>query len=182
MTRPSSDPGYVQDVIARLGDRHPLEVFSVTPAWIEARVIGLDDAILRRPEAPGKWSVIEVVQHLADTEVVFAWRTRVVLEQDNPPIHGFDENRWAELFHYRDADLGAALRQFRALREANLRLWRTLTPTDLARAGVHSERGPETLDLMMRLWAGHDIVHRGQIERVLGAVRHPSSAAPEEAG
>jgi hypothetical protein len=70
--------------------------------------------------------------------------------------------------------LDVALGQLRGVRAANLRLWRSLTPAELARVGVHSERGPESLDLLIRMMGAHDLVHRRQIDRVLAAAGAPA--------
>ena len=161
--------GYTRALLELLGDRDPLSVAAELIPWLERRTAGQNDATLRRPEAPGKWSVIEVIQHLADTEVVYAWRTRQILTQDRPPIQGYDQDAWARTLGYDTADLTVALGQLRGVRTANLRLWRSLTPAQLARVGLHSERGPESLDLVLRMMGAHDLVHRRQIDRVLGA-------------
>lgn len=165
--------GYVRALLDFLGDRDPLEVAAEQLAWLERRTAGLDDAALRRPEAPGKWSAIQVIQHLADTEVVYAWRTRQVLTEDQPPIQGFDQDAWASRLDYAHADLAVTLGQLRGVRAANLRLWRSLTPAQRARVGLHSERGPESLDLLIRMMGAHDLVHRRQIDRVLAAAGVP---------
>jgi DinB superfamily len=161
--------GYTRAILEVLGNRDPLIVAGELIPWLERRTAGLDDAILRRPEAPGKWSALEVVQHLADTEVVYAWRTRQILTLDQPAIQGYDQDAWARVLSYGAADLSVALGQLRGVRTANLALWRSLTPAQLARVGVHSERGPESLDLIIRMMGGHDLVHRRQIDRVLSA-------------
>ena len=161
--------GYTRAILEVLGDRDPLAVAAELLTWLERRTAGLDDAMLRRPEAPGKWSVLEVIQHLADTEVVYAWRTRQILTQDRPPIQAYDQDAWARVLQYGRADLAVALGQLRGVRTANLRLWRSLTPAQLERVGLHSERGPESLDLVIRMMGGHDLVHRRQIDRVLAA-------------
>ena len=166
--------GYVRALLDFLGDRDPLEVAADQVPWLEWRTAGLDDAALRRPEAPGKWSAIQVIQHLADTEVVYAWRTRQILTEDRPPIQGFDQDAWARALGYADADLGVALGQLRGVRTANLRLWRSLTSAQRARVGLHSERGPESLDLLIRIMGAHDLVHRRQIDRVLAAAGVPA--------
>jgi hypothetical protein len=161
--------GYVRALLDFLGDRDPLEVAAEQLPWLERRTAGLDDTALRRPEAPGKWSAIQVIQHLADTEVVYAWRTRQVLTEDRPAIQGYDQDAWAGKLDYAHADLGVTLGQLRGVRTANLRLWRSLTPAQRARVGLHSERGPESLDLLIRMMGAHDLVHRRQIDRVLAA-------------
>ena len=63
-------PAYVRALLDFLGDRDPLAVAAEQLPWIDRRLSGLDEALLRRPEAPGKWSVIEIIQHLADSELV----------------------------------------------------------------------------------------------------------------
>lgn len=169
-------PAYVRALLDLLGPREPLEVLPELLPWLESRLRGVPADALRRPEGPGKWSVVEVLQHLADTEMVYGVRGRLVLSEDRPPIQGFDQDRWASLFRYADADPGQALAQLAALRAGNLVVWRSLAPAELARVGLHSERGPESLALMLRLMAAHDLVHRRQIERILAGATAPAGA------
>jgi DinB family protein len=161
--------GYVRALLDLLGARDPIEVLGELVPWLVRRSKGLSDSALRRPEAPGKWSVIEVIQHLADSDLVAGFRTRMVLSEDRPALQGYDQDRWAREFHYREVGLDQALDQLRGLRSANLQLWRTLTPAQLERAGLHSERGPESTGHIIRLMAGHDLVHRRQIDRILAS-------------
>ena len=164
---------YVRALLDLLGDQDPLEIAAKQLSWLERRTAGLDDTTLRRAEAPGKWSAIEVIQHLADTEVVLAWRTRQALTCDQPVIQGYDQDAWARTLGYATMPLDVTLAQLRGVRAANLRLWRALTPAERARVGLHSERGPESLDLLIRLMGAHDLVHRRQIDRVLAAAGAP---------
>lgn len=159
---------YVTETLALLGDRAPLAVLAETPGWLADRLKDVPPADLQRPEAPGKWSLTQVVAHMADAEIAFGWRTRIVLTQEKPPMHGFDQERWLTRFDYASAGIADALAAFGAQRQWNLRVWRTVTPDDLQRIGVHGERGPETLDTLLRLVAGHDLRHRRQIDRILG--------------
>lgn len=159
---------YRTAVIGLLGERDPLGVLAELPGWLSRRTRGLDDERARRPEAPGKWSVVEVVAHLADAELVHAYRTRMIVAEQEPPLVGYDQDGWALEFHYATADLGATVSFLASLREWNLRYWRTLTPAQLARVGQHSERGPESAGLYLQLAAGHDLVHRRQLDRILG--------------
>ncbi|HMH55743.1 MAG TPA: DinB family protein, partial [Gemmatimonadales bacterium] len=110
-----------------------------------------------------------VIQHLADSELVAGFRSRMVLSEDRPVLQGYDQDRWASEFRYREVSLSQALDQLRGLRMANLHLWKHLTPAQLEREGVHSERGPESAGHIIRLMAAHDLVHRRQIDRIFTA-------------
>jgi hypothetical protein len=161
---------YVRALLDLLGDRQPLVVLEEMVPALRAAVAGLDGERLQRPERPGKWSVSQVVAHLADSDLVFGYRLRRVLAEDRPALEGYDQDRWADGLRYRDAKVEDSLAQFVALRAANLRLLRAATPADLERVGIHSERGDESVALMMRLYAAHDLVHRRQIDRIKAAV------------
>ncbi len=158
---------YVRALLDLLGDRQPLDVLPELTAWLTARLRGIPEPALRRPEAPGKWSVAQVVQHLADSELVFGFRSRMILSADRPALQGYDQDRWASLFRYAEVPYETALAQLAVLRDANLAVLRRLGPAELAREGMHSERGPESLGHLMKLMAAHDLVHRRQIERIL---------------
>jgi uncharacterized damage-inducible protein DinB len=160
---------YVRALLDLLGDRRPLDVLPELMPWLEARLRGVPQQTLRRPEAPGKWSVTAVVQHLADSELVFGFRTRMILSEDRPPLQGYDQDKWASLFRYDEVAAESALAQLGVLRDANLTLLRRLRPAELERVGMHGERGPESLGHLMKLMAAHDLVHRRQIDRVLPA-------------
>jgi uncharacterized damage-inducible protein DinB len=163
--------GYVDETLELLGDRDPIVVLEETPAWIAQRTDHLSGSALQRPEGEGKWSLVQVFAHLADTEVVFGWRARLTLTEDRPPITGFNENRWVDRFDYAGADPTEALHVFATLRRWNLRVWRAATPADhLNCIGMHSERGEESFDRLIRMTAGHDLRHRRQIDRLLAAV------------
>jgi hypothetical protein len=161
---------YVRALLDLLGSRDPLEVMAELMAWLDRRLQGVPEAALRKPEAPGKWSVIQVVQHLADSDLVAGYRIRMVVAEDRPPLQGYNQDTWARKFYYDQADLSDAMGQLRALRSANLRLWGRLGPEQLERVGLHSERGPESAGHILRLMGAHDLVHRRQIDRIL-AVR-----------
>lgn len=157
---------YVKRLLDLLGDRDPLAVQARLLESLKQAIDGVEDASLRRREADGKWSIIEVVQHLADIEAVYVYRYRAILAENQPEIQGFDQDAWAEALRYRDADLDAAFAQIRVLREANLRLLRSLTDEQFKRVGRHTERGEESVRRTAELVAAHDLVHLAQIERV----------------
>jgi hypothetical protein len=166
---PAAASGYVRALLDLLGTRNPIEVLGELLPWLDHRLRGVVDATLRRPEKPGKWSVIDVIQHLADSDLVAGFRIRMVLSEDRPVLQGYDQDRWAGEFRYREVSLNQALDQLRGLRMSNLHLWKHLTPAQLERVGLHSERGPESAGHLIRLMAAHDLVHRRQIDRIFEA-------------
>jgi len=167
---PASTAAYVDALVAELGDRDPLDVLTLTPAALRSATDGLSEAGARRPEREGKWSVLHVVRHLADSDLVSGYRLRLVVAHDRPAIAGYDQDRFADRLHYLDGTLADALGDHAALRAMNLRWLRTLTAEDRSRAGVHSERGEESVDRLVRLMAGHDLVHLRQVARVRAAL------------
>jgi hypothetical protein len=158
--------GYVRALLEVLGDAEPLAVLAELPAALASLTRGVPRRTFRTPEAPGKWSIVEVIQHLADTEIVLGYRVRMMLAHDEPPLQGYDQDLWAVRLRYRDATLGSALAQLRPLRAANLRLVRALDEWELGRAAVHAERGRTSVAELLRLTAAHDLVHRRQIARI----------------
>jgi hypothetical protein len=161
---------YTAALLALLGDRDPIAVMEGLPAAIERATAGLDERTLRARQAPGTWSILEVVQHLADSEIVYGYRVRAILTEEEPALAGYDQDAWTRVLRYNEGSLAGAMAQLRALRAANLRLLRSLDAAALARAGHHAERGRESVELVTKLLAGHDLVHLAQIERVKRAV------------
>ena len=161
---------YVSAILELLGDRDPMAVLREMPSALPRAIEGLSPRQLRQPERQDKWSIGQILQHLADAEVVWAWRMRLVLAQDRPPLTGYDQDLWAERLHYDEADPSDAIDLFAVLRRASLRLMERASPVDLQRVGVHVERGEESLEHLRRLYAGHDLLHLRQIERVRRAV------------
>jgi hypothetical protein len=170
-TLPVDAPGeYAQGLLRRLGDREPLAVMEGLGAGVRSAFDGVPDAAMRQAEAPGKWSMIEVAQHLADSEFVVGFRLRMILAHDRPEITAYDQDLWANRLRYREARLADVLEQLETLRAANLRIARRLTAEDLRRVGIHAERGAESVGYLLRLVAGHDQVHLDQLARIRRAV------------
>ncbi len=161
---------YVAALLQLLGSREPLEVLESTPTALKEAVAGLTKEQDGTPELPGKWSVRQVVQHLADSELVGGFRFRMVLAHAGPELPGYDQDLWADRLGYKDADLETALDDFTHLRRMNLRLLRRATPEDMKRVMHHAERGDEPLAHMLKLYAGHDLLHLRQVERVRQAI------------
>lgn len=172
---PSPDPvddpgGYQRHLLGLLGEDDPAEIQASTPAAWRALVAEAADLVARRPE-PAEWSVLECLGHAVDAEIVYAGRYRWILAHDDPPLIGYDQDRWVDRLHGLADDPEDLLTVFQTLRASNLALWERTGPEERARVGMHSERGPESLDLSFRLIAGHDRFHLGQARRAVEAVR-----------
>jgi len=167
---PPSTPGYVDETLALLGDRDPVALLDEMPDWLTTHLDDLPESVLGVAEGPGKWSITQVLAHLADTELAFGWRIRLLLTADRPPLTGFDEGKWVTRFDYASADPAEAFHAFAMQRSWNMRVYRSITPDDLMRVGIHSERGEESVDRVLRMIAGHDLRHRRQITRIIKAV------------
>lgn len=150
-----------------VGDRDPLTIIAATAGTLATRLDGVDVELLARPEAPARWSVADVCAHLVDCEILYGWRVRQVLTRDAPAIDAIDQDAWTARSRAAAVPVRASLAALAAMRAIHVPLLRTLTDADLARTGVHGERGPETLASMVRLWAGHDLFHLAQVERIL---------------
>ncbi|MGH7491372.1 MAG: DinB family protein [bacterium] len=161
---------YVKGLLELLGDRDPVQVLGAQVAAVQQEVAGWRDEALRRPEKPGKWSILQVLQHLADSDLVSGFRMRMILAHDSPEIQGYDQDAWATRLKYNEVDPADALDQLRVLRNNNLKLIHALNDKQWERAGMHSERGPESIRKIVQMMAGHDILHLNQIRRIKQAV------------
>jgi DinB superfamily len=162
---------YTQRILGYVEGKQPLEVQASTPGKLERLIKGLSVTKLRERPAADRWSVSEIVAHLADAEIVTGFRMRLILGAPGAPIAAYDQNSWVTSGHYDKRDPLKSVEQFRVLREANLALLESLTPEQWKHYGMHSERGQETMELIVRMAAGHDINHLQQIERILPAKR-----------
>ena len=167
---PSERARYAGAILDLLGDKEPLTVLRHTPSAVAEAIDGVTSTQLRTPEGPNKWSIVQVLQHLADSDLVWGWRVRLILAHDRPQITGYDQDLWAERLHYADAEPSEALATLDILRRENLRLIERATPAELKRVGVHAERGEESIEYLVRLYAGHDLLHLRQIDRIRAVV------------
>lgn len=151
---------------SHLGGRDPLDIIGTTPdkARDLLRIIGAERS--EKAPAPGKWSAREIVCHLADCEVAFAFRLRQTLAEDRHTMQPFDQEKWAK--QYRAYSVDAALDTFAALRQWNVALVRSLGKADFARTVNHPERGDMTLGTIVETMGGHDLNHLKQIEAIAG--------------
>lgn len=165
-----ADPdAYTQLLINRVGDRSPLDVAAETPAALASFVAEHDVDVLRRRPSPDKWSAIEVLGHLVDTEWVFGQRTRAIACDDRPQIIGIDQDRWVATLGHQERDPHELVEEFRSLRTINLAQWRRFDEALFDRVGRHNERGEESLATVRSLVAGHDLHHLAQLQAIVAA-------------
>ena len=134
---------------------------------IEGMLAGHSDRELHARPNPGKWSVTEIIAHLADDELVTAWRYRQMIERSGCDLAAFDQDLWAKLGAYVTSRADEALVLFRLIREANLRMLSRLAPVQWDGWGVHAERGRITVRDLAHHMAGHDRNHINQIRKIL---------------
>ena len=159
---------YVERLEALLGSTDPLDVLTETPRALGRVVQGVAPELFERAEGPGRWSLADLARHLADTEIAYGFRLRTALTVETPHFPAFPENVWVDRF--RDEPLEDALQRLDVLRRSHLAVIARIRPSELERVGVHSERGVETVRRMVRLWAGHDLVHLAQGVRIRDAL------------
>ena len=157
----------MQRISGYMDGKQPLAVQAATAKKLERLVKGVSTAKLRKRPSPDKWSVSEILAHLADAEIVGSFRMRLILGAPGTPIAAFDQDSWVVSGHYEKRDPRKSLEQFRMLRETNLALLKSLTPEQWKHYGMHAERGQETIERIVLMFAGHDINHLLQVERIL---------------
>lgn len=137
-------------------------ILAATPVEIGKLILAVGAESENVPPAPGKWSVAEIVAHLADCEVVFAFRLRQTLAEDAPVIQPFDQDKWART--YSGVPAKQALEVFTAMRGWNLRLIGLALPDSGGRPVTHPERGTMTFLTIVETMAGHDLNHLAQLK------------------
>lgn len=167
-----SDPqAYREKMFKLLGDRRPLEVLAQTASTLAEIARTHPATMLRSRPFEGKWTPNEVIGHLVDSEWVYGYRLRLILCEDNPTILGMNQDLWVAGQRHNEREPSELVEMFRSMRQLNLAVWQRLSPADLERTGQHNERGPESLGLLLRMLAGHDLSHLDQIARYIQAVR-----------
>ena len=162
---------YIQRILGYVEGKDAVKVQGATAGKLKKLVRGLSAKQLKwRPE-PAKWSIAEIVAHLADTEIVASWRMRSVIGENGITIQPFDQDAWASAFQYNKRDAKRSMEIFRVLRENNLALLREIPRETWDNYGMHLERGKETIAHLVRMFAGHDTNHVLQVERIVAQLK-----------
>jgi hypothetical protein len=162
---------YMQRILGYAEGQQPLKIQAASAKKLERLLKGVPAAKQRKRPAPDKWSVAEIMAHLADSEIVTSFRLRQILGSPGTPIPAYDQDAWAKACGYEKSDARNSLQTFRVLREANLALLKSLTSAQWQHHGMHSERGAETIERLVKLIAGHDLNHTRQIERIVAPAK-----------
>jgi len=179
MTAGNPGPVLPDRYAAALGGNDPIESMRKAPKRLKKLLKGVPEKRLKARPAAGKWSIKQILAHMADGEVMLGSRFRLVAAMDRPPLLGYDQDAFVERLEVDKARADELLQDFAAVRKANVRLLERLPPGALARVGLHSERGEESLADMLVMYAGHDRVHEEQVERLLA--RRPAKAERQAA-
>jgi hypothetical protein len=158
---------YTQRLLSYGEGKDPLRLQQAAPKKLALLLKGKTGKQLMRRPAPDKWSIAEIVAHLADAELAISWRIRQILSNNAVPIQAYDQDVWAKTFDYARRDPRQSLANFRTLREANVTLLKSVPRKLWDNYGVHEERGNESVSHLVRMVAGHDLNHLQQIQRIL---------------
>ena len=164
---PETPQQYTERMLNHSRGKDPLRLQQAAPRKFAALAKRLNKKQLARRPAPGKWSIGEILAHMADAELVIGYRLHLILAANGTAIQAFDQDVWAETFGYSRRDPKISLETFRVLRENNLRLLSSVSRQLWKNYGEHSERGKETVDHIVKMIAGHDLNHLQQVEKIV---------------
>ena len=170
---------YIQRILGHVDGQDAIKVQQTTAAKLKKLTTGLTPKQLKWQPAPGKWSIAEILAHLADVEIAASWRMRLIIGDSGTSTQPFDQDVWASVFQYNQRDVKRSLEVFRVLRENNLAMLKALPQESWDYYGMHLERGKETIAHLTRMFAGHDNNHVRQIESIVGELK---SAGKKNAG
>jgi len=162
---------YIQRILGHVEGLDAIKVQRGTGPRLKKAIQGLTPKQLKWQPEPGKWSIAEIVAHLADVEIVASWRMRSVLGSNGIPIQPFDQDAWASVFQYGKRDPKQSLEVFRVLRENNLAMLKKIPRESWDNYGMHAERGKETIAHLSRMFAGHDTNHVLQVENIASQIK-----------
>jgi hypothetical protein len=166
---------YAKYLESHPGDRDPLVVMAATPGKLYSLLAPLltandesltanDERLNQRPE-PAKWSIAEILAHLADCELAYSFRLRQGMAEPETMMATWDQNVWAE--RYEAYDAATSLSMFIAARNWNMLFLKTIQPQEWAVTVTHPERGSGAFRELVEITAGHDLNHLQQIERLV---------------
>ena len=163
-----SSQAYTARISSYVAGVDHLSVLRSTPKTIAALLRRRTPGFLKRRSADGKWSIAEILSHLAESEIVIAFRFHLVIGSNGTTIQAFDQDSWQTHAGYLIKRPLKALELFTVLRESNVAFLKSLTQDEWKAFGLHTERGEESIRRMVELYAGHDVNHLRQIRTMVG--------------
>jgi hypothetical protein len=166
---------YIGRILGYVEGQDALKVQRKTVERLKKAIAGLTPAQLKWRPQPAKWSIAEILAHLADAEIVASWRMRSVIGENGITIQPFDQDAWASAFKYQDRNARRSLELFRTLRENNLAMLSEISKETWDNYGMHLERGKESIAHLTRMFAGHDTNHVLQVEGIARELKRAHS-------
>ena len=144
-----------------------LDAAEKSPKQLAAAVSGLPDKDLRYKPTPDKWCILEILAHLADMEILYAYRMRQMIADKKPVLAVIDQDDWARNLGYTEESSAELVALYGLNRYHNLQLLRRLKPEDLEKSAYHPELKKDiTLEKYVEMMSGHGANHLQQIERL----------------
>jgi hypothetical protein len=159
---------YKQALLELIADADPIATMTKTVPFWRSATGGLTEQQLANHPEDDEWSVAQITGHLFDVDLVYGFRWRLMLTEDNPTYPGYDEKLWTPHPRLPYAEL---LDAWEGLRKANLLILDAAPNDALSRTATHSEQGPETFDETLRKIAAHDLAHLNQMQRAAEAAQ-----------
>jgi exoribonuclease II len=161
---------YKARIVSFIEGKDPIVVQRRTPELLAQLIEGRHETDLQERPETGKWSVAELLAHLADAEICASWRYRQMIEHNGGALSPYDQDLWNMLGSNTSRNAVDSLQLFRLLREGNVRVFEKLTDEEWGRHGIHAERGEMSVRDLMQQIAGHDLNHVKQIRNILAVL------------
>lgn len=162
---------YVKRLLSYSKGKNPAQVHRATPDRVSRLVKGLSKAQLMKRPGPGKWSLAEVLAHLAEGEMVVGYRMRTIVNANGTKIQAYDQDSWVKNSFFLKRHPEEALNLFKVLRKNNVAFAQSIPKKMRSYYGIHAERGKETVDRLLELAAGHDLNHLRTIEEAVKKIK-----------
>lgn len=146
-----------------------ISLLGKTPQLLETLLGDLSGELLHWKPKPDRWSISEVLAHLAALEQVYSDRALRMVAEDSPPLARYDLAGASASGEYARGSAGEHLAHFTRTRRSSLALLTGLPASAASRTGVHSELGTVTLAELLNEWANHDLGHLRQIAELYRA-------------
>jgi hypothetical protein len=163
----SSPDKYKARILSYVQGKDPIAIQRQTPELLAQLIEGMPESKLQKRPETDKWSVAELLAHLADAEIGGSWRYRQMIEYNGCPLQPYDQELWNTLGSNASRRPADSLQLFRLLREANIRMFEQLSDEQWGRQGMHAERCEMSVRDLVQQIAGHDLNHLEQIRNIL---------------